>query len=429
MSSSEDLAKLLGVDLSLLDEAYESWERKGPLPVPALTPAAEAEAPQSSAEVEAAEVSVTLPEASAPVPVTGPRPESATSAWIEHCKQLEAQAQLSSSKHDSFSSSVSRDSTGSNSVKVTAPPAPPPPPPPPPPQLLSTPQPQKQPNAVIGSEKYNMSAPAANEELSLQDILDELAGLYECANMGLYYSEARLEHLVRLQEANPEYQEQVAAEQEAWRCSVDSFLCDSLIRMRSYIPPDIFSTTLEALLHLGLTPELAKRVLGKRSLWLTRMSSDEIARLHEADLNGRFNYSGETLDLVELAAIYASLPDRFVNDKMGKKAEWRDGIERTLREWLGTDEDAGVVPEGRARHEMYEAFLDDTGPCSDTTTVREINIVSSAGSQGPRNSFQEVCRRHSLLSRRRLSSGSGSETSSSTCATPESPYWPKKEKE
>jgi len=429
MSSSEDLAKLLGLsDLSLLDDEGESWERKAPLPASASTPAAETEVPQSSGEAETAEASTILPEASAHVPPTAPRPESATSAWIEHCKQLEAQAQLSSSKHDSFSSVNSlagnRESTGSNSGKVA-----PPPPPPPPPPLLSTPQPQKQPNTAAGSEKYNMSAPAANEELSLQDILDELAGLYECANKGLSYNEARLEHLVRLQEANPEYQEQVAAEQEAWRCSVDSFLCDSLIRMRSFIPPDIFSTTLEALLHLGLTPELARRVLGKRSLWLTRMSSDEIARLHEADLNGRFNYAGETLDLVELAAIYASLPDRFVNDKMGKKAEWRDGIERTLREWLGTDDEAGQVPEGRARHEMYEAFLDDTGPCSDTTTVREVNIVSSAGSQGPRNSFQEVCRRHSLLSRRRLSSSSGASESdiSSACASPESPYWPKKD--
>jgi len=385
------------------------------------------------------------------------RPESATSAWIEHCRQLEAQLALtrnSSTKDESVRepvdsvkmaplqpSSLSSDKTSiaSNATSPPPPPSSPPPPPPPPPppqhqhsqhlwrpQSQPQPQPQPEPQPIQQERPRPQSAPASApmpnpNSMSLQDILDELTVLYDRAGRGLHYDEARLELLQGLQESNAEYREQVAAEQEAWRRSVDAFLCESLLRMRSYVPPDIFSTTIEALLHLGLTPELARRVLTKKCLWLTRMSMDEIARLHEADLNGRFSTQGENLDLVELAAIYASLPERFVNDRLCKKVEWRDGIERTLRDWLGSEEAPGCVPDGRARHDMYEAFLDDTGPVRDTTTVREVDVVSSAGSQGPRNSFQEVCKRHSILRRRSFAGDGNSESDASFSSITTSP--------
>lgn len=160
-------------------------------------------------------------------------------------------------------------------------------------------------------------------------------------------------------------------------------------RMRSYVPPDIFTSTHEGLLHLGLTPGLAKRVLKKQCLWLTRMGPDEIARLHEADLNGRFNTAGEALDLTELAAVYASLPERFVNDRLGKKVEWRDGVEAALKRAM-EEEGLGTLVEGRLRCALYEAFLEDTGPVRDLDSVREASYVRSEGSQGPRTSFQEV---------------------------------------
>lgn len=407
------------VDLSLLGFADledaglgESWERKA-APVGSAPLATVVESLPTSVNSPASEAASSPPESPPP-----PRPESATSAWIEHCRQLEAQLALTRSSNGESSSSSSSSCSSSD-----------PPPPPKTPVVsvrVSAARPKVEEPTTSGAAVALSDAPPAtslpDSELSLQDILDELTTLYDCASQGLYYDEARLEMLQRLQESNPEYQENVAAEHEEWRRSVDSFLCESLLRTRSYVPPDIFSTTFEALLLLGLTPEIARRVLGKKCLWLTRMSSDEISRLHEADLNGRFNTQGENLDLVEVAAVYASLPDRFVNDRLGKKVEWKDGIERTLREWLGSEEAPGQVPEGRARHEMYEAFFEDVGPVSDTTSVREVVVVSSAGSQGPRNSFQEVCKRHSILSLRRRSIASDcSESDGSSFSTPASP--------
>jgi len=408
------------VDLSLLgftdlEDAGlgESWERKvapaGSPPLPAVVESLPEAVNSPASEVAAS------PESPPP-----PRPESATSAWIEHCRQLEAQLALTRLSNGDASNSSNSSSSD-------------PPPPPKTPVVsvrVSAARPKvDEPTESGAAVALSVAPPPASSlpdsELSLEDILDELTTLYDCASQGLYYDEARLEMLQRLQESNPEYQENVAAEHEEWRRSVDSFLCEALLRTRSYVPPDIFSTTFEALLILGLTPEIARRVLGKKCLWLTRMSSDEISRLHEADLNGRFNTQGENLDLVEMAAVYASLPDRFINDRLGKKVEWKDGIERTLREWLGSEEAPGTVPEGRARHEMYEAFFEDMGPVSDTTSVREVDVVSSAGSQGPRNSFQEVCKRHSILSLRRRSLASDcSESDRSSFSTPASPTSP-----
>lgn len=383
-NDSIDLKSLLGFDGADLDSMMgESWEIKAaPLDL------------NTKPMISVSEISVSENlECNEPAERVVPRPESATAAWIEHCKQLE---ELSLSRNSSFSTRPSDSDNGSAKI-------PPPPPPPPPPP--STPSSERIPTTdrVSTNDSTTSTIQPPNEVLSLQDILDELSALYECASKGLYYDEARLEHLIRLQESSPEYMEQVAAEQEAWRCSVDAFLCESLIRMRSYIPPGIFSANLESLLLLGLTPELSRRILNKKCLWLTRMSQDEIARLHEADLNGRFNPAGENLDVVEMAAIFAALPDRFTNDRLGRKVEWRDNIERTMREWLGSDDSVGVVPDGRERHEVYEAFLDDYGPCSDRTSTRDVEITKSEGSQGPRNSFQEVCKRHSILSLRRQS--------------------------
>ena len=48
----------------------------------------------------------------------------------------------------------------------------------------------------------------------------------------------------------------------------------------------------------------------------------QVANLHHSDLAGAYTSHG--LDLMELRAVYATLPPKFVNDKEGKKAAWRE---------------------------------------------------------------------------------------------------------
>ena len=83
-----------------------------------------------------------------------------------------------------------------------------------------------------------------------------------------------------------------------------------LERTRTFIPVNVFSSTQDSLVSMGLSEDLAKRILQRKCLWLVRMSSAEIAGLHHADLYGRFNSTAQHLDIIETAAIYASLPRR-----------------------------------------------------------------------------------------------------------------------
>ena len=49
------------------------------------------------------------------------------------------------------------------------------------------------------------------------------------------------------------------------------------------------------------------------------------------------------LDIIEVAAIYASIPDHFPNDTTGKKTAWLNGIELLLKRML-TEKNKGILP-------------------------------------------------------------------------------------
>jgi hypothetical protein len=232
-------------------------------------------------------------------------------------------------------------------------------------------------------------------DLTLKQIQKELKKLTDMAHQGIGIDESRFDYLLRAQEHNEEYKLQVAEERAAWRDSVYDFAEQCLERTRSFVPLNIFESTQESLIAIGLSPELAKRVLQRQCLWLTRMSKTEIATVHESDLVGRFNSSAQLMDIIETAAIYIALPDKFNADESGRKAEWRDNVEENLRRML-QDNDNGQLPEGRIRHPAYSGL--QFGPIEDVTSVRETNIVSGRHSHRPRRSFLEVCKQHSILS-------------------------------
>ena len=52
------------------------------------------------------------------------------------------------------------------------------------------------------------------------------------------------------------------------------------------------------------------------------MQANDISRLHIADLTGQYGYEGQSLDIVELAAIYSVCPEKFVSDTNLRKAMW-----------------------------------------------------------------------------------------------------------
>jgi len=232
-------------------------------------------------------------------------------------------------------------------------------------------------------------------DLTLKQIQKELKKLTDMAHKGIDIDESRFDYLLRAQEHNEEYKLWLAEEKATWRESVYEFAEQCLERTRTFVPVNVFESSIEDLIHLGLTPELAKRVLQRQCLWLVRMSKAEIASLHESDLLGRYNSSAQLMDIIETAAIYIALPERFNGDELGRKAEWRDRIEENLRRML-QDNDDGQLADGRLRNAAYEGM--QFGPVEDVTSVRATNIISGRHSHRPRRSFMEVCKNHSILS-------------------------------
>merc|ERR1711871_1679664 len=177
-----------------------------------------------------------------------------------------------------------------------------------------------------------------------------------------------------------------------FREQLEPFLYSSLDVTRSFVPLNIFEASSSMLLEMGFTVEVAKRLLEKKALWLTRMSEMEIAKLHEADLHNRFQVHANGLDIIEVAAIYASTPDTFPNDSTGRKTAWLNGIELLLKRML-TEKNKGILPKHLKRAPVYQTMTSAiAGPVEDRESVREVNFAQDIDQFKYSN-----CRRKSFL--------------------------------
>lgn len=73
--------------------------------------------------------------------------------------------------------------------------------------------------------------------------------------------------------------------------------------------------------------------------------------MHEADLLNKFNPLSQGLDIVEIAAIYAQLPPKFLVDPSGKKERFRESIIAHLKELLAKKE-AGTLSRTQKRNPL-----------------------------------------------------------------------------
>jgi hypothetical protein len=255
-------------------------------------------------------------------------------------------------------------------------------------------------------------APIIEDEFScmtLQEIQSELLELQEQAEAGQHIDEHRFDALLEAQDNHPEFRALMEEERENWIESVSEFVENCLERTRSFIPVNVFDSTADDLVALGLSSELAKRILQRQCLWLVRMSRDEMSRMHESDLLGRFNSLQQNLDIIETAAIYASLPDEYLSDPRGLKKEYKKSVEDNLRQML-VDNDNDELPDLKIRNSAYEGR--QYGPIKDVTSVREVEVTKGDGIYTPKKSFLDLCpSNHTMIrmtrSMRRSTSGGG----------------------
>lgn len=205
---------------------------------------------------------------------------------------------------------------------------------------------------ILRGQLKNMGARPL-EYITLKEIQRELDGIIASARDGAYFDEGRLDYLLMCMELNPEYVAQKEEEKRRWREQVQVFSQQCLEEMRGYIPPQIFSLSEKMLVEdFLINPALAKRIITKKCLWLLRIHPGDIERLHEAELLGRFNPAAHNLDLVELAAIYATLPEVFPKDPLERKKKWRESVEGNLKSML-EDKEKGKLRGAKLRVDCY----------------------------------------------------------------------------
>ncbi len=236
------------------------------------------------------------------------------------------------------------------------------------------------------------------DQLALEEIQRELLELAELSDAGYDIDEKRFDYLLKAQEENPLYQLMLEEERRNWRESLAEFLEQCLERTRTFVPVNIFESTFDSLVGLGLSDDLARRLQQRQCLWLVRMGKDEIARLHESDLLGRFNSQQQHLDIIETAAVYASLPEEFRFDPNGRKKDWRLTIEDNLRQML-LDNDQDALPVEKIRNPSYEGR--QYGPITDVVSVRSVEVHKAGDGRESRRSFMAICKEHSLMGKMR----------------------------
>eukprot|EP01031_Cornospumella_fuschlensis_P027176 gene27176-32832_t len=234
------------------------------------------------------------------------------------------------------------------------------------------------------------------EYITLAEIRAELSVLFELINTGQAYPEARLDYLLSFLEMNSEYKKEKEDELKQWRVEVKSFALECLATMRAFIPPQIFRTTENMLTAEYLySPALAKRILTKKCLWLVRMLPEDLDRLHEAELLGRFNPEAQNLDVVELSAIYAMLPLQFTKDPFEKKAKWRASIEANLMKTVA-DMKANKLSKEKLRCGVYK---DQKGLFGDRESLYAMDAMSSVDAFRPRDSYLHIMRSNNNTSK------------------------------
>ncbi|KAJ8604927.1 hypothetical protein CTAYLR_004336 [Chrysophaeum taylorii] len=137
---------------------------------------------------------------------------------------------------------------------------------------------------------------------------------------------------------HPRHLEEQLANQAAWHRenSAANALCRRVVA--GFVPPEVMArgASKKALRLAGLEPAAVKRVFETPALWLTRAPPTLVARVHVADLRSRYQVS--QLTLLELRAVYASLPKDFEADPNGDKSQWRASVETKLRDMVRSSE-------------------------------------------------------------------------------------------
>ena len=189
------------------------------------------------------------------------------------------------------------------------------------------------------------------EFIPLEDINKEIAEILRRLNNEEAYDQDRFDYLLKCLEVNPEYIAEKELERRQLEEKLVPFLRESLQTMRGFIPPNMQEMKLDELVAThGYSKALAKRIFDKKCLWLTRVDPVSVSKMHISDLSGKFSPLAQNLDVVELAAVYAALPEKFqAEDKVKFKIDIFEQLKKMHAELVSKK-----LPKIKCRNTVYK---------------------------------------------------------------------------
>ena len=174
----------------------------------------------------------------------------------------------------------------------------------------------------------------------------------------VYHAENKLESWSKLVCRHPEYLAKEAEFARWWDEEHAEKHEHSLAIMRKIFPRQAILPEIQPRADLRrrwrIKRECTKRLWQHKILSFIWMEPDEIDALHFTELDTKYWSYG--LDIVEMRAVYAQLPDKFSSelDLDGKKAQWLANFRDVLVD-LSAEEQAGTLSDARTRHVCYRA--------------------------------------------------------------------------
>jgi hypothetical protein len=166
-------------------------------------------------------------------------------------------------------------------------------------------------------------------------------------------AENEVERLNNAIRSHPEYLKEREEMQRKWEEEQMEPVKDALHQMRKFIPHNLSNVSVQNMVDGGLPRECAVRLQSKKhSLRLIVTHIDTVKTMHSAMLSLCAN---QGLDIVEMRAIYACLPQKFDFDGDGKKAEWRANFEQKLKELVKKGTNGNLRPDEERHHAYKEA--------------------------------------------------------------------------
>ena len=200
---------------------------------------------------------------------------------------------------------------------------------------------------------------------SLDDIENELRIATQKCYAGEERSEDYLERLDNALRSHPEYAIREQKIRSKWDYEQKEENEKALKIMKKIVPPNIRYSTEEKIeedirekvrnemsITSGDIKRLAKRIYRNKALHIVHYPKNMISKFYVNDLVNKFDI-GNSLDLTELRAVYASLPTQFDNDNNGQKAEWKERIRSQLVNLVRNNESNNIIP-NKKRNSVYK---------------------------------------------------------------------------